>query len=140
MKETESIVDLTVEKYLAYPIKLEVRPAWSRTQIALYLKEQKMLGSRKATIAKWEKELFYYIKDFRECIPKDEHGEIIEGFAYNQYQFSVVCKLSFLMTKMRPYLNGTNYLGAIRQTIKNRKLQRRYLSYAVWQYDQRNSA
>lgn len=140
MEETESIVDMTVEKYLAYPIKLEVRPAWSRTQIAKYLKDQKMLGSRKATIAKWEKELCYYIKDFRDRIPKDQHGEIIPGFAYSQYQFSVVCRLSFLMTAMRPYLTGTDYLGTIRHTIKNREIQRRYLSYAVWQYDQRNSA
>jgi hypothetical protein len=140
MTETHDLVDMTVERYLAYPLQLPVRPAWSRTQIAKYLKEQKMLGSRKATISEWEAKLCYYVKDFRDRIPKDEHGKPIPGFAYSQYQFSVVCRLSFLMTSMRPYLNGTDYLATIRQTIKNREIQRRYLSYAVWQYDQSNVA
>lgn len=134
--DSEQLVELEVRRFLAHKLPLPVRPAWSRTEIAKFLKTQGWIGSRKGTISDWESKLCYYIKDFRDRIPTDEHGNRRSGYPLSQYQFAVICKLSFVMTQIYPYVNGSEYIPLIQQLVKNREIQRRYLSYNAWFYEQ----
>lgn len=129
MKDNTQLVDAQVRRFLAHRLDLPQRPAWSRTKIAEYLKSQNMMGSRKATISVWEKRLCYYVKDFRDQIPKDEDGNPIEGYPLSQYQFAVLVRLSYVLTHLQPFIQGSEYLPLIQQTVKNRQVQRLYLSH-----------
>jgi hypothetical protein len=120
-----------LETALATP---PTRNRWSRRAIARYLATQGLLGADKSTITKWEV-LLRVIKDYRLRIPKDAKGNYLAGYSLDQYQFFCVVKLSYLMTQIRADLNGCNYLPIIAQTLANPEIQRKYFSYAVWQYE-----
>jgi hypothetical protein len=139
MKDNEQLIATEIRRFLACQLPLPVRPAWSRTEIAKYLKQQRWIGSRKGTVSQWENSLCYYIKDFRDRIPKNEHGNLKGGYPLSQYQFAVIVKLSYVMTQLQPYVKGSEYLPLIQQVVKNRDIQRRYLSYDAWLYEQNTS-
>lgn len=136
MEDNGQIVVGEIQRFLAHELPLPVRPAWSRTEIAKFLKSQAWLGSRKGTVSLWESKLCYYVKDFRERIPKDEHGNPKTGYPLSQYQFFVICKLSYAMTQLQPYVQGTEYLPTMQATVKHREIQRLFLSHNAWKYEQ----
>lgn len=140
LNTSEQFVIAEVQKFLAHRFNLPIQPAWSRSATARYLKKQGLLGAQKATITQWELELCWYIKDYRDRWPLDKEGNPKSGYPLSQYQFSVIVRLAYVLTHLRPYLNGSRYIGTIQKTVKNREIQRRYLSYAVWQYDQTHAA
>lgn len=122
-------INVILETAIAKP---PTRNRWSRRAIARYLGTQGLLGSDKNTIAKWEI-LLRVIKDYRLRIPKDAKGNYLAGYSLDQYQFSCVVKLAYLMTQIRADLNGCNYLPIIAQTLANPEIQERYFSFKAWQ-------
>lgn len=139
----DEFVTTQIQRFLAHKQQLPARPSWSRCALGKYLKKQGWLGSQKATIAQWERELCYYIKDFRASIseetPKDAKGKPLTIYPLTPYQAAVIVRISYVLTQLRPYLNGSTYRYLIQGIVKDRKIQRQYLSYAVWCYDQQES-
>ncbi len=127
-------VENLLETAMALP---PTRNRWSRRATARYLKDLGLVGADKATISRWEK-LLRVVKDFRVRIPKDVSGNYMNGYSFDQFQFYCVVKLSYLMTQLRPDLNGQDYYPLIAQTLANKEIQRKYFSFAVWQYEQFN--
>ncbi|HEY9609320.1 hypothetical protein [Allocoleopsis sp.] len=108
------------------------RNRWSRRAVARHLASQGLLGADKNTIANWEK-LLRVIKDYRERIPRDASGNYMSGYSFDQYQFTCVVKLAYLMTQIRADLNGCNYLPLIAQTLANPEIQSKYFSFKAWE-------
>jgi hypothetical protein len=141
---SEEFVITSVEKFLAYRHKMPLKPSWSRYALSQYLKKLGYLGSQKATIAQWERDFCYYIKDFRNQIPKevpkDADGKPLTIYPLTPYQASVIIRLAYALTQLRPYLNGQRYTYVIQAIVKNREIQRKYFSYQVFVYDQNTAA
>ncbi len=140
----ENFVTSQIQKFLAHKQKLPFRPAWSRYALSQYLKREGLLGSQRATISEWEREILYYVKDFRNHIskdtPTDKDGKPLTIYPLSPYQAATIVRLSYALTHLRPYLQGCKYTYLIQGLIKNRDIQRKYFSYAVWQYDQQDVA
>jgi len=123
---------------------MPIRPSWSRYALSQYLKQQGLLGSQKTTISQWEREILFYVKDFRNQIPKevpkDADGKPMTIYPLSPYQASCIIRLAYVLTHLRPYLNGQKYTYLIQATIKNREIQRKYFSYQVFVYDQNTAA
>lgn len=140
----EEFVSTEIQRFLAHKHKMPIRPTWSRCALGQYLKKQGLLGSQKMTIATWERELCYYIKDFRNQIPKeipkDADGKPMTIYPLTPYQASCIIRLSYVLTHLRPYVNGQKYTYLIQSIVKNREIQRKYFSYQVFIYDENTAA
>jgi cytochrome P450 len=69
--------------------------------------------------------------DYRQRIPK-ESGRFRTGYALDQYQFWVICKIAAFMQLLRADLNGSTYTKDAAQIIAKHQ---KYLSYEVFVYD-----
>lgn len=140
----EEFVTNEIQRFLAHQHKMPMRPSWSRCALGQYLKKYGLLGSQKMTIAQWERELCYYIKDFRNQIPKevpkDAEGKPMTIYPLTPYQAATIIRLAYVLTHLRPYLNGQKYTYLIQGIVKNREIQRKYFSYQVFIYDQQTAA
>ena len=136
----EEFVATNIERFLAHRHVIPTRPYWSRTLLAKYLKSQGLMGSQKTTISTWEREILYYIKDFRNQIPKDtprdSENKPIANYPLTPYQAATITRLAYVLTHLRPYLNGQKYTYLIQAVVKNREIQRKYFSYQVFCHDQ----
>lgn len=140
----DEFVATQIQRFLAYKQKLPERPVWSRYALSQYLKKQGFLGSQKSTISEWEREFCFYIKDFRNQIPKevpkDADGKPLTIYPLTPYQAATIVRISYALTQLRPYLNGSKYTYMIQGLVKNREIQRKYFSYQVFVYDQNTAA
>lgn len=140
----EEFVSTEIQRFLAHRHKMPVRPSWSRYALSQYLKQQGLLGSQKMTIAQWERDILFYVKDFRNQIPrevpKDAEGKPMTIYPLSPYQASCIIRLAYVLTHLRPYLNGQKYTYLIQSIVKNREIQRKYFSYQVFVYDQHTAA
>ncbi len=140
----DEFVDTQIQRFLAHKQQLPQRPVWSRYALSQYLKKQGLLGSQKATISEWEREFCFYIKDFRKQIPadtpRDKDGKPLTIYPLSPYQAATIVRISYALTQLRPYLNGSKYTYMIQALVKNREIQRKYFSYQVFVYDQHTAA
>ena len=113
------------ERVLAERVTLPQKNRWTRRAIAQFL------GINRITVKNYAEVIAPVIRDYRQLIPK-ESGRFRTGYALDQYQFWVICKIAAFMQLLRIDLNGSTYTKDAAQIIAKHQ---KYLSYEVFVYD-----